>query len=381
MIELRQLQIHLHNLATIEETDSPVVSCYLNLESGLPPSRRAFDERISLLRKSLTGPARQDFEESITPIEAFVESELHPDARGAAFFSRNGTQPFFLPLQFGVPLPNRVVVNSVPHIYHLAEMKDTFHRYVVMISTEDRARILEVNLGTVTEQLWGERSELRKRVGREWTREHYQNHRRDRTDKFIKEKTDVLERLMKAGEHSHLILVGSPQMTSRVRKALPKHLSVRLVDAIDASPKGNLPDLIAATLSSFVEQEEVESLAMADKLKQEINTDGLAVAGSYSTLKALKHRQVDVLVMAKGYGPDTGWSCASCGAIEINNRKPPVCLECGDKKMDPFDVKEEMVRLAEQSGCGVEVVNHGDALLRFGGVGALLRYHPREFYE
>jgi hypothetical protein len=40
-----------------------------------------------------------------------------------------------------------------------------------------------------------------------------------------------------------------------------------------------------------------------------------------------------------------------------------------------------MVRLAEQTGCGVEVVNHSDALMRFGGVGCLLRYLAREQYH
>jgi|GEM_PF-4134259 len=36
---------------------------------------------------------------------------------------------------------------------------------------------------------------------------------------------------------------------------------------------------------------------------------------------------------------------------------------------------EEMVRMAERSGCRVEIVDHNDVLMSFGGVGALLRYH------
>jgi len=38
-------------------------------------------------------------------------------------------------------------VNSPPDIYHLVEIKDTCHRYVVLTSAEERARILGVNLG------------------------------------------------------------------------------------------------------------------------------------------------------------------------------------------------------------------------------------------
>lgn len=36
--------------------------------------------------------------------------------------------------------------------------------------------------------------------------------------------------------------------------------------------------------------------------------------------------------------------------------------------------KDDMVRLAEQAGTQVEVVNGSEALLRLGGVGSLLRY-------
>jgi len=46
-----------------------------------------------------------------------------------------------------------------------------------------------------------------------------------------------------------------------------------------------------------------------------------------------------------------------------------------------FDIKEEMVRLAEQAGCGVEVVEHSDALMQLGGVGCLLRYAAPENYR
>ena len=60
-----------------------------------------------------------------------------------------------------------MVVGSTPNIFHLVELKDTYDRYVVMISIEESARILEIHLGKVTEELWRERPELRQRLGRE----------------------------------------------------------------------------------------------------------------------------------------------------------------------------------------------------------------------
>ena len=74
-------------------------------------------------------------------------------------------------------------------------------------------------------------------------------------------------------------------------------------------------------------------------------------------------------MIAKAYEPDPGWSCAACGSVGTDLAARPSCPECGERKLRELNVKEEMVRLAEQKGSKIEVVNK-----RFGGVGALLRY-------
>jgi protein required for attachment to host cells len=308
----------------LEETASPVISCYLNLEAGYPIYQKALAERRRVVSKSLTGQTRQDFEEALQQIEAFITMELLPDAKGAAIFARSGLAPFFLPLQFRAPLPNWLAVNSTPNIYHLVELKDTYHRYVVMISTTESARILEVNLGEVTGEMWKQRPDLRQRVGREWTKEHYQHHRREQTNRFIKEKIKLLGQVMSAGGYTHLILAGNPQMMAQVRKALPKHLAAKLIDMVTASKNDDISDIVATTLSFFIEQEEQESLALVDTLQREINTDGLAVVGPEASREALQRGQVDVLVLAK--------------------------------EMPDMKVKEELVRMAEHKSCQVEVV-------------------------
>ena len=73
-----------------------------------------------------------------------------------------------------------------------------------------------------------ERPELRERLGREWTREHYQNHRQQRDQQFVKEKVAVIERLMAKRGHNTLLLAGEPRFVKRLRSALPKHLEARV---------------------------------------------------------------------------------------------------------------------------------------------------------
>ena len=372
-MELKELQRHIRTLAALPETEVPVISCYLNLERRYRP---ALDDRGRLLRKSLVGKARRHFEEALGQVEAYLRAGVPAGTRGVAIFARGGPQPFFLPLQFGVPLPNWIAISSTPNIYHLVELKDTFHRYVVLISTEGSARILGVNLGSVTEDVWKKRPEMRERVGLEWTKEHYQHHRQERTNRFISEQVRILDHLMSAGGYGHLILAGNAQLTSRIRKALPKRLATKVVDILPASQYDRTRDVVAATLASFVEHEECESVAMVDKLQKEIHTHGLAVAGTCASFEALRQGQVDVLVLAKAYEPDPGWACGACGATEIERPAPDACSHCGARRIRELNVKEEMVRMAEQMESGVEVVNHSDALMCLGGCGCLLRFLP-----
>ena len=286
-MDLEKLSAHFRNLVALDETDNPVISCYINNEGGRVGYRDAMDARIREIRKALPSDQRLDFEQALGRIEAFLAADVNPDAKGVALFSRGGESPFFQALQFRLPLPNFMSVDSVPHIYELVLLKNTYHRYVVLISTESHARILEVSVGNVTKELWTERPELRKRIGREWTKEHYQNHRRDRTQKFIKEKIEILDRLFTKGSHTHVVLAGNPRTVARVRDSLPKRLQDKLVDVVPMSGKDPTADVVSATLSTFVEYLKTESFETASLLLDELRTGGLAVAGTEATLKAL----------------------------------------------------------------------------------------------
>jgi rubrerythrin len=379
-MELKTLQQHIRTLATLPETDAEVISCYLTLETGSLKNRNVFDAQVYAMKTGLTGQTRRDVEIALDRIEAYLAADLLPDAKGLAVYSRAGEEAFFLPLQFPVPLPNWVAVERTPNIYHLVELKDTYHRYVVMISTEESARILEINVGSVTEELWKQRPELRKRVGREWTKAHYQNHRKDRTRKFIKETIEMLDQLMSAGGYTHLILAGHPTATAQVRSKLPKRLVAKLFNVVPASAGTPVSDIVEATIASFMEAEETESRSAVEVLERQIRTGGLAVAGTGACFQALERGQTDILILAKSYAFDPAWACTACGTKDTERNKSAVCPACGSTELRYFDIREEMVRAAEQYGCTVEIVNQSEALMQLGGVGCLLRYRLAEEY-
>jgi len=358
----------------VEEAESPMISCYLDLSNGVIGCRDELEARFQFIRKSLTARVGAEIGESADRIAAYLKGSLSERTRGLAVFARGGPTPFWLPLQFEVPLPNWIAAGSTPNIYHLVELKDNYDRYVILLTTETSARIIGVNLGSVTAQLWRSRPELRRRVGHEWTKEHYQDHRRERTKQFIHDQIRSLDQVIAAGGYGHLMLAGNARMISAVRKELPKRLVEKLVDAVPAGPTDHVSDIVASTLQAFLEHEELESQALAEKLITQIRTHGLAVAGTHATVEALKAGQADFLVVVKSYDPGQGWECRGCGKMELELPPPNTCPACRTGRLRVFDIRGELVRLAEQQQVGVEVVEHNDALMSLGGVGCLLRY-------
>jgi hypothetical protein len=371
---LDELKQHITLLVSVDESDAPFLSCYLNLEDGPDSWRKTLDDRASILRRILKGNDLTDLEESLDKIETWLATDLLPEAKGVAIFVR-GTfgGAFMLPMQFAAPLPNWIAVYPTPNIYHLVELKDNYHRYVVLLALPDRASILEVNLGAATIRAWLNQSGLRTRVGTEWARIHYQVNQAHRGDRFVHEKIAVLEQLIHAGGHTHLILAGDPGITARVRHALPNDLAEKLVDVVPASERDLQTEVVILTLSSFIEHEEHESQSVAERLVKGLRSQNLAVAGSQATMEALLWDEVDTLVMASDYQPDPGWTCTDCKAFGAEVPETSVCPQCGKPAVRSMDVREALLRLAGQLDCPVEVVEHSDALMSLGGVGCLLR--------
>jgi rubrerythrin len=381
-MELSELDRHILELATLKETRSPVISCYLDLCTTDGGYRTVFDDRVQVLRRTIEENLRCDFEQALCRIQEFLGARAIAGSSSLAIFSRAGERPLFLPLSFAAPLPNRIAVSSTASIYDLVELKDNYNRYAVLLATERSAHILGINLGSVIEEIWRTRPDLRRRSGHEWTKEHYQNHRRERTRQFIHEQIRLLDKVVSRYGYAHIILAGNSRATSAIKRELPKHLALKLIDVVPASGGDHTSDIVAATLQSFLEYEEGESLAMVDKLWRELNTHGLAAAGTAASMDALRNDQVDVLVLAKTYQPGSGWACRACGVLDINSPQPDGCPKCRNRSLRSFDVKEEMVRMAERGGCGVEVVDHSDRLLQLGGAACLLRYRrPAEQYS
>lgn len=170
------------------------------------------------------------------------------------------------------------------------------------------------------------------------------------------------------------MLAGNARMIAAVRKSLPKRLAVKLVDSVPAGPADHVSDIVASTLQAFLEHEELDSQAIAEKLITQIHIHGLAVAGTPVCIQAIRAGQADFLVVLKSYDPGQGWECRGCGMSELEVPPPNSCPKCSNGKFRELDIRGKMVRLAEQQKVRIGVVEHNETLMNMGGVGCLLRY-------
>jgi ribosomal protein L30E len=333
----------IHRLTEIEPNESPVLSCFVDLDHPRHDYTKDLDAEARIISRRLGGRARTDFEDALAEVKDYLAKSLKPESKSAAIYARWGDEPVFVAMQFEVPIQSQLIVDELPHVYPLIELKDTYHRFVIVITTEEEVRIMETSIGAVTSELMAERPELRQRVGREWSRNRYRNHKRDREGKFVREKVRLLESLMAEREHSHLIIAGSPKMVSRLTLALPQGLRDKLITSMASNPKAGIDPIVLESINLFVAAENIESHDVVEKLTSAVMGGGLGVAGYSAAREALLCGYADVLVISTDY---------------------------------ELEAREELVRLAAVSRVEVETVRGSEALERLSGVGCLLRYHP-----
>ena len=370
----KTLHDDVRELVELQADDAPVVSCYLDLRPGAPADwKGALVDRFSMLRRTLDGEVWHNVRQSFDRIRAYMSFECEHVKRGVAIFVREGKNPFFLARQFDTPVPTFIAVDEYPDIYHLVEMKETFHRYVVAVIQPTWARLLEVNLGQATLDIMENHPELREQIAQELTHTHYARHDDFLRGPHVLEMAEVLERLVDTDGHKHLLFAGDPTCIARLEDILPQSVNDNVLEKLHLD-EGERPDLVSETIHLFVGHLDDSSEKTIDAFRESFYRDELAVAGVEKTLEALEREQVDTLLLSKKVEPALCWKCDDCGAHVASLAEPHRCKNCGSTAFTERDTLGELTRLAERSEARIEIVHKTGLLDRVGGVGAMLRW-------
>ena len=131
-----ELQQHIRHLESFEAADTPIVNCYLGLESFY---RETLNEQSRAITAGMPLEMRASFWEILGYIEVFLGTNIMPGSKGIACFARWGDLSFFLPLQFAVTFPNSIVLRPMPQIHPLIQQRDAM---VCLVANPDGRAIV-----------------------------------------------------------------------------------------------------------------------------------------------------------------------------------------------------------------------------------------------
>ncbi|MDB9741652.1 hypothetical protein OAB00_02235 [Akkermansiaceae bacterium] len=299
---------------------------------------------IKLKAEQIPNALIADFTQLSSKVRELIQEESFGNARSIAIFAREGNKPFCEIITLNDEVKTQIILDLDPHLYPLVEANDKLDRYVIITLTRESAHIYETSAGDIINEISSENSDLRERTGREWTKEHYRSHRKDRNDRFVHQKLEIVSQLMNQKGYKHLLVAGSPKMISRFLNRLPSSLANKVINTITMNPAIGKNQILSAAIDRFIEVEKSESSQRLEILKSELACNGLAVKGYYHSLEAITHGYADTLIISEHFTPKFK--------------------------------REKLLREALRAGIQIETIQNSDSLKDLSGIGCLLRYKP-----
>jgi peptide subunit release factor 1 (eRF1) len=184
--------------------------------------------------------------------------------------------------------------------------------------------------------------------------------------------TKEADRLVQGKQAQHLLLAGAPEITSDLRRRLPKRLAAFVIGTVAIAIDATAQDVLSVIRPIQEEYERSAETQTVREVLRGVARNEKTVAGLGRTLKAVNSGRVWELIYSEGLS-SPGFECAKCAALFSLKRKS--CVYCGGSVHPVADVVERAVDHALRKGARIEVVT-GEAtasLNTVGGIGAFLK--------
>jgi peptide chain release factor subunit 1 len=154
---------------------------------------------------------------------------VNRSANGLALFASAGAGDFQA-VQLDAPIEDHwLFIGAVPHIYPLMRLMDQYPRYAAVMLDTNHARIFAFGLGSLEkrEDVKGVRTRRTSMGG--WSQARYQRHVENVHLHHIKEVVDTLDRIVRADNIQHIIVVGDEVTVPLFKDALGESEATSLV--------------------------------------------------------------------------------------------------------------------------------------------------------
>lgn len=375
----------LDRLAAFEPAPYPVVSLYLNTQSG----QHGRDQHQAFVRKELKArsrtyaagsPDRDSLDSDLEKISRYLETELQPSANGVAIFACSAGE-LFEAIQVTAPIDKHwLYIGDQPHLYPLARLESQYPRYAALLTDTNTARIMVFAAGELVRESEVQGVKTRRTSEGGWSQARFQRHISNFHLHHAKEVVEALDRIVEAEGINHIVLSCDEVILPLLREQMPKHLSDKIVDQMRLGTRARADDVLRVSLEAMQRQSERTDREKVEAAIGAYRAGGLGVLGPEETLAALIKGQVDELLIAPTMQQmDAVPIGAAAGSANVAMLAEPAVspVSAGE----PAEAEPEVVRLAhelvtkaKQTAARITFIEDTSLLADYGGVAALLRF-------
>ncbi|MCK6439418.1 MAG: hypothetical protein L6Q71_04375 [Planctomycetes bacterium] len=374
---MNDLRSRLKKLANTESTYPHILSAYFSPRQGSRDRRKEvkifIKNRVAEITSVLSGDDRAKImlRREIDTLEHIIDQEVPQTTNGLAVFIRGGE--VFERFDASFAFENQLAYRRVPHIAQLAFMSEELEPFAIVTLDSKHARIFDMALGVVSDPKAQVESEVHRRIhSGGWSQTRYQRHidhqKREHIDDVVKQLTALVARF----NYKRIMLVGPAASTSRLLELLPKNVSSRVIERKALMSRASDNQIVEEALRYFTEAENAEEAEKVRRVRVEIHSSGMAVAGVDNVVRCVNHGKVHELLMAADLDVK-GEECTECGAI-VTGRGHSTCPSCDAPKdrLKDVELREVLTRKSLQYGFKLEFVKNGEMKGALGGIAALL---------
>jgi peptide subunit release factor 1 (eRF1) len=377
----------LDRLAAFEPAPYPVVSLYLNTQSG----QTGRDQFQTFVRKEFAArartypscsPERSSLDKDLERIARFLERDLEPAANGVAVFACSAGD-LFEAVQLTAPIDHHwLSIGDQPHLYPLARVESLFPRYAAVLADTNSARILVFAAGELVAQREVKGVKTKRMSQGGWSQARFQRHSENFHMHHVKEVVEALDRIVQREGITEILVAGDEVVMPLLREQMPKHLAEKIVDQVRINTDAPVDRVIRTSLEAMKRVHSQSDREKVDLAVGGYRAGGLGVVGPEDTIEALVKGQVDELLISarvRELQPVGSHAAArSVASIKGVLRDPavqPVAAgEAADVASETIRLADELITKAKQTGAKITFVEDPELLSDFGGVAAILRF-------
>lgn len=364
------------------------------------PARRVFKDQMDAIVESHGdhNPVVESLQGDFDRISGYLDGEADPSAHGYYIVSCSA-KGVFEAFPIGLPLPTEVSLGPMPAVSALARVAEDYPPHAVLLADSEDARLTLIshNVASRTVEVEGSEYPHHQQQGG-WSQRRYQSRADEKVEAFARDIAEETRKELDQHDIEMLVLAGPDEMRVALENELPEAVKDLVVGSLHMDMRATDRDIIEEAQPVVEKAERKHERQAVQNVSDGVGASTSGVGGASDVLTALQAGQVMTLVMNDDF-QGQGWADFTMPAYGVGDLPTSHPLGGDVKNIVEVDLREELVRLAVQSGAEVEIV-HTDvpddaeefqtvsseageniprsdaaiALDQFGGVGAVLRY-------